>query len=82
MVCEHHNFHADVEINRNVDPAGISLTLFQANLTIRCRDCGEYFESVGLSSGYSSDVLYQGRNRTGEPEIRIPIRPVSETMTT
>ena len=46
MMCDHTNFHSNVEINRLEDTKQ-----FVANITIECRDCHLPFQFLGLPLG-------------------------------
>ena len=45
-MCEHHNFVANVSINRLEDTKQ-----FMADVTVRCSDCDKPFQFLGLPPG-------------------------------
>lgn len=46
MKCEHHNFSAQVNVNR-LEESG----RFNADVRIQCAECGEPFRFLGLPAG-------------------------------
>lgn len=73
--CVHLVFEADVVVNRLTagDPTGPA-SAFHAEVRVRCADCSEPFQWIGLPIGLSpreATVDVSGR------ELRAPLRPVS-----
>lgn len=71
MACPHMNFHADVVVARLEDTGR-----FMAEITIKCADCGEPFQFLGLDMGLKM------RGATVSPdglEARMAISPDTQT---
>lgn len=71
MTCKHMNFEARVAVNRLEDTGR-----FMAEVTIKCRDCGEPFQFLGLDAGLKmqgASVSFDGL------EARLAIHPTSQT---
>ena len=68
MRCEHKNFEANVEINRMVD-----IGKFEANIRIKCTDCGLPFQFIGLPGGLNLEGATTSVDRT---EARLAIVPL------
>jgi hypothetical protein len=45
-MCEHKDFHANIQVTRLEDTGG-----FIAGMKIQCRDCGKPFQFLGLKTG-------------------------------
>lgn len=67
MTCEHHNFHADVDVHRLEDTKQ-----FMAAIRIRCVDCDLPFEFLGLEPGLD---LQGARVSIDGQEANIAITP-------
>ncbi|MET4895753.1 hypothetical protein RN629_01105 [Sphingomonadaceae bacterium jetA1] len=50
MACEHENFYAAVDVARLTDCDG-RVSSFNADVKIRCADCGRQFQFLGLPAG-------------------------------
>lgn len=78
LPCAHENFLAAVAINRiGEDDAGNDTgrpMAYQADITVRCSDCGEPFRWVGVPAGMS---FRQPMCSADETELRAPLRPAS-----
>lgn len=70
--CVHMNFNAIVEVNRLEDTGR-----FMADITIKCDDCGEPFQFLGVKPGL--DMQGAAVDMTGT-ELRVSILPNSQTM--
>lgn len=55
MSCEHKNFYADVKVNRIAIDEGGPIERFNADLRIKCTDCGKPFVFIGLGHGVNLD---------------------------
>ncbi|TIR78836.1 MAG: hypothetical protein E5X15_10485 [Mesorhizobium sp.] len=72
MPCKHMNFGASVAVNRLEDTGR-----FMADVTIRCADCNEPFQFIGLEPGLKMNgatVSIDGL------EARLAISPNSQAM--
>ena len=72
MACKHMNFAANVEVARLEDSGR-----FMADITIKCSECGEPFQFVGLEAGLNlngATVSIDGL------EARMAILPKSQVM--
>lgn len=73
MACDHHNFFADVTVNR-LEDAG----RFQADVRIRCKDCGTPFRFIGLPAGLDLNGAAVSVDGT---EGRFAIAPKGQVVT-
>lgn len=72
MACKHMNFAANVNVARLEDSGR-----FMAEITIKCSECGEPFQFVGLEAGLNlngATVSIDGL------EARMAILPNSQVM--
>lgn len=69
--CAHPEFHATVDVARLSD-----VGVYMAEVMIRCKSCGCRFVFVGVDGGLS---FTEPRTSPGGVELRVPIRPVSES---
>ncbi|RVD42861.1 hypothetical protein EN742_06495 [Mesorhizobium sp. M4A.F.Ca.ET.020.02.1.1] len=72
MTCKHMNFAANVAVNRIEDTGR-----FMADVTVKCIDCGEPFQFIGLEPGLKMNgatVSIDGL------EARMAILPNSQAM--
>ena len=67
LCCKHENFRVDANVARIEDVGA-----FSVDLRIRCTDCDEPFEWVGLPNGYSP---YSPTVSIDSQEMRAPIVP-------
>lgn len=71
--CKHNKFKVQANVARlhtEEDPENI--TGYSMDITVKCDECGEPFEWVGLPGGYSPS---QPRVSFDGTELRAPIRP-------
>jgi len=65
--CEHHHFHARVDVNRIID-----IGKFVADIKIECSECKTPFEFIGVPAGHS----YAGpRTSIDFCQLSAPIQP-------
>ncbi len=50
MACDHKHFYAAVDVTRLTDRDG-RVSSFNADVKIRCADCGRQFQFLGLPAG-------------------------------
>jgi hypothetical protein len=72
--CKHESFEAMTNVNRLTDDEG-RVESYSADITIKCADCGMYFDFLGLPKGLSPDSPSKGWTVDGVPEARLPIKP-------
>lgn len=73
--CPHENFDADVIVNRIVrSEADPTVSGFNADITVSCRDCQEPFRWTGLQAGMSPA---RPMCTPDEQTMRAPLRPAS-----
>ncbi len=72
--CAHENFQANVGVHRLSDEPDGPINRYSADITIKCRDCGEPFQFIGVKAGLSFAEPMVGID--GE-ELRCPIGPKS-----
>jgi hypothetical protein len=77
MKCEHKNFAADVDVNRLEKGEGGPVYRFQADVRIKCVDCGTPFRFIGLPAGL--DLNGASVSANGE-EGRFAIAPKGEVL--
>lgn len=68
--CKHKGFVANVAVNRLEDSGG-----FAADITIKCVECQQPFQFLGLPGGLSPNMPTVSVDRT---EARMPIAPLCE----
>lgn len=71
-MCEHKNFDAEVDVTRLEDSGR-----FQADVRIRCRDCGKPFRFIGLPAGLDLNGAATSVDAT---EGRFAIAPKGEVL--
>jgi hypothetical protein len=72
-MCDHHQFYAEVSVARLTETEeSEKVTGFRADVKIRCVECQQEFEFIGVPQGYhvSSPTI----NIDGT-ELRLPIKP-------
>ena len=69
--CEHHDFHAEVEVSRIEEHAP---TRFVAEIKIACHDCGTEFAFIGVPKRISTRRIGANLIRT---RVSIPIEPTT-----
>jgi len=72
-MCEHHNFAANVAVNRMEDTGQ-----FAADVTIRCTDCNLPFQFIGLPTGLNLEGAAVSVDAT---EARLAIVPYGQAKT-
>lgn len=72
--CPHENFDAVVAVNRITPVDGAPPTAFNADIRVRCADCGEPFRWIGVPAGMSPAKPMVSIDET---ELRAPLRPAS-----
>jgi hypothetical protein len=86
MSCKHENFRIDVNVGRIIASKERPMEMvsmdeepayYSADLRIKCMDCGEPFEWVGLPNGFSP---YQPTVSIDGQELRISAMPVGKTV--
>lgn len=75
--CEHQNFHALVRVGRISKDEGGPITAYMADITVKCAECQQPFEFVGVPMGLSYDGPMCSPNMQ---ELRIPLTPAGEVM--
>lgn len=78
MSCEHTNFAAEVDVNRLHRDESKLIHRYQADIRIKCADCGLMFRFIGLPSGVDLDGAAVSIN--GE-EGHFAIAPKGEVLT-
>ncbi len=68
-MCQHLKFNAQVHVHRIVEDNRLT---FNAELAVRCGECGEVFEFLGMQTGISQTQPTTGINGT---TARLPIAP-------
>ena len=74
--CAHLNFMADVDVNRVTDDKG-NVQRFNADVRIKCSDCGLQFRFIGLPAGL--DLNGAAVSVDGQ-EARLAIAPKGEVV--
>lgn len=72
--CEHTNFDAIVKVIRLTATDDGPVTGYTAEITIKCVECDEYFEFIGLPMG---SLPSEPACNVDGTEARMPIRPFS-----
>ena len=70
--CAHLNFAANVAVGRLSREDNGPITHYCAEVTVRCAECGQPFEFVGLPVGMSA---YRPTVSLDGLEMRVPITP-------
>jgi hypothetical protein len=70
--CPHMNFKADVAVGRLSEKDGGPITHYCADITVKCAECGEPFEFIGLPMGHSA---YRPTVSIDGLELRQPLMP-------
>lgn len=78
MACEHNEFESIVDIARLTDDDGGPVVGYQAEIKVRCSECGEPFCWRGLGLGMSH---MEPRVSVDGTELRAPIHPMSDPTT-
>lgn len=73
MNCEHKSFECNVNVNRIED-----IGRFQADVTVKCTDCGTPFRFIGLPTGLDLNGAAVSIDGT---EARLAIAPRGEVQT-
>lgn len=72
MSCEHRNFCCHAAISRISQKEGGQITHYGAEISIKCTDCGEPFQFIGLPMGHSP---YTSMTSFDQLELRAAIKP-------
>lgn len=70
-MCEHKNFVANVNVHRLVSENKTTVVGINADITIKCSDCGQPFEFIGVPAGLSPFHPMVSADST---ELRAPIK--------
>ncbi len=70
--CEHYNFYSQCRVGRLTDGEDGPVTGYHADIKIKCMDCGQSFEFVGLPGGFNFQKPTVSFDAT---EARLPIKP-------
>lgn len=77
--CEHINFLANVEVNRLLKSEDSEkVRCYQADVTIKCADCGLPFRFIGLPAGLDLNGAATSLDAT---EARLAIAPKGQVVT-
>lgn len=71
-MCEHENFVCHADIARLSQVEGGPITHYCVDVTIKCTECGERFEFVGVPMGLS---FYHPTVNLDRTELRAPLMP-------
>jgi len=77
--CQHENFFAQVDVTRMPRKEGGPIENYCAEVKIKCTECGEQFEFIGMEAGVSFETPTTSVDFT---EARLPIRPFTNRMAT
>lgn len=72
MTCQHEEFHCDAAVGRLSTVEGGPITHYCAGVTIKCRQCDQRFQFVGLPMGMSA---YRPTVSIDGTELRAPLMP-------
>jgi hypothetical protein len=72
MKCKHEQFESFTKVARLTNEDGGEVTGFSLDLKVKCVQCNEFFEFIGVANGYSQNQPLASIDFT---ELRIPIRP-------
>ncbi len=71
-ICTHQDFKANVNVCRRTDNDEITVIGFSADIRIKCNECGQDFEFIGVEPGSSP---FGPKCSMDSMELRIPIKP-------
>lgn len=74
MSCQHHDFEANVTVNRLEDPGELN---FMADVTVACTQCRTPFRFLGLPIGLD---LRSGSVSVDGTQAHLAIAPKGETV--
>lgn len=77
MTCEHHNFAAEVDVNRLPEKEGGPILRYSADVRIKCADCGLPFRFIGLPAGLD---LNGAATSVNAEEARLAIAPKGQVI--
>lgn len=78
MDCKHMNFRVDVAVGRLTESETSDVVVsFSADVHIKCADCGQPFEFIGLPMGMAH---FEPRCSVDGLEARMPIKPQGVAM--
>jgi hypothetical protein len=72
MTCQHQNFECHASAGRLSRKEGGPITHYCADIVIKCAECGEKFDFIGLSLGMSA---YRPTVSMDGTELRVPLMP-------
>lgn len=78
MTCEHESFEADVAVARMPSVEGGPIKRYQADVRIKCAQCGLPFRFIGLPAGCDLNGAAVSIDGT---EARLAIAPKGEVLT-
>jgi hypothetical protein len=78
VTCEHHNFTADVTVNRLPAKEGGPVERYSADVRVKCLDCGLPFRFIGLPAGVDLNGAAVSIDGT---EARLAIAPKGQVIT-
>lgn len=75
--CEHQDFQVMARIGRITSGEGGPVTSYMADITVKCADCKQPFEFIGVPMG----LIWDGPACSPDmQELRIPLTPAGEVM--
>ncbi len=77
MKCEHNNFSAEVDVNRLEKGNGGPIHRYQADIRIKCTECGVPMRFIGLPAGTDLNGACTSINAE---EGRFAIAPKGEVL--
>lgn len=78
MTCKHQNFRANVKVGRLTESeSSDTVVAFVAEVNIRCTECDQPFEFVGIPMGFAH---FEPRCSIDGLTANMPIKPVGEVM--
>ena len=77
MVCEHQNFSAEVDVNQMPEKEGGPIKRYNADVRIKCAECGLPFRFIGLPAGVDLNGTATSIDAT---EARLAVAPKGEVF--
>lgn len=78
MGCAHENFEAVVTVNRlTASETNSEVVAYNADVKIKCHECGKPFEFIGLPMGLLHD---RPTCTVSGTQARMPIKPLGEAV--
>jgi hypothetical protein len=72
MTCEHGNFECHASVGRLSQIDNGPITHYCADIRVKCTECGEFFEFIGVPLGCSA---YRPTVSIDGLELRVPLMP-------